>query len=72
VRRGVPDEELLLALDGHLAGKPPRLVAIDLRGATTVEGDWHPDGALRALVRRRIDKSVELMELGYRDLVTGR
>ena len=45
---------------------------MDLRGAATVEADWHPDGALRALVRRRIDKSVELMESGYRDLASER
>ena len=45
---------------------------MNLRGAAAVEADWHPDGALRALVRRRIVKSVELMEIGYRDLATGR
>ena len=45
---------------------------MELRGAATVEADWHPDGALRALVRRRIDKSVELMENGCRELATAR
>ena len=63
---------MLLALDGKLAGKSTRLIAIDFYGAARVEADWHTDGALRALVRRRIKKSLTLMNGGYRDLVAGR
>ena len=65
----MPDEELILALDGHLAGKSPRQIAMALRGSATVERDWYPDSALRALVRRRIATSVELMNGGYRAFV---
>ena len=68
----MPDEELLLALDGHLEGKLPREIAADLRGAASVAADWYPDSGLRSLVRRRIEKSVGLMEDGYRQLAAGR
>ena len=68
----MPDEELLLALDGHLDGKLPREIAADLTGAARVAADWYPDSGLRSLVRRRIRKSVMLMEDGYRQLAAGR
>lgn len=63
--------ELLLALDGHLAGKSHRLIAIDLYGAARVAAEWHEDSAIRSLVRSRVDKSRRLMNGGYRDLATG-
>ena len=62
----------MLALDGHLAGKSSRLIAIDLRGAERTEAEWFEDSALRALVRRRIATSLEIMNGGYRDLAAGR
>ena len=58
-----------MALDGHLAGKKPREIAGDLR--RVAKGDWYPDSGLRSLVRRRIRKSVALMEGGYRQLAAG-
>ena len=35
-------------------------------------GEWARDGAMRATVRRRIEKATFLMEAGYRDLAAGR
>lgn len=61
-----------MTLDGALAGKSHRLIAIDLYGAVRVEADWYADGALRALVRRRVEKSLELMNGGYRDIAACR
>ena len=68
----MPDWELLAALDGHLAGKSPREIAGDLRDAATVAAEWHTDGGLRSLVRRRIVRSVDLMKGGYRELLMAR
>ena len=62
------DAELLLALDGALAGKTHRRIAIDLYGAAEVDANWYEDGSLRSRVRRRIDRSRRLMNGGYRDL----
>ena len=61
-----------MALEGHLAGKTPREIARELRDAATVAAEWHADGGLRSLVRRRIGRSVELMNGGYRELVMAR
>ena len=63
--------ELLLALDGHLAGKSHRVIAIDLFGAARVAAEWHEDSAIRSRVRSRIEKSCCLMNGGYRNLATG-
>ena len=63
--------ELLLALDGKLAGKTHRLIAIDLYGARRVAEEWAAAGPVRSLVRRRIKRSMHVMDGGYRKLVTG-
>ena len=63
--RGADQDELLCALDGALAGKTHRGIAIDLYGAAKVAAEWHEDGALRSRVRRRIRKSLQLMNGGY-------
>lgn len=73
-RRPVPrarEGELLLALDGKLAGKTHRLIAIDLYGARRVAEEWAAGGPVRSLVRRRIKRSMHVMDGGYRKLVTG-
>ena len=62
---------MLCALDGVLAGKSHRRIAIDIYGAAKVAAGWYEDGGLRSRVRRRIDKSLQLMNGGYRDLVAG-
>ena len=66
----MPDSELLVALDGHLSGKKAREIARELRDSAKVAAEWHEDGGLRSLVRRRIGRAVALMEGGYRDLLT--
>lgn len=65
----MPDRELLTALDGHLAGKTAREIAKELRDAATVAAEWHADGGLRALVRRRIVRADALMRGGYLELL---
>ena len=60
---------MLRVLDGVLAGKSQRQIAIDLFGPDTVRADWHDSNRVRRLVRRRIEKSRHLMNTGYRDLV---
>ena len=67
----IPDEELLLALAGKLAGKSLRLIAIDLFGEARVAKKWSPDGAMRAKVRWRVQKSLALMNGGYRVFLGG-
>ena len=49
--------ELLIALDGHGAGKSTREIAEDLYGAERVEGEWGPDGVLRSRVRRLVRRA---------------
>lgn len=66
------DRELLTVLDGRLAGKSWREIAVDLYGAHSVARQWHPDGWMRARVRRRGRKARALMESGYRELAAGR
>ena len=63
------DQELLIVLDGRLAGKSWRETAVDLYGAESVATEWHADSWMRARVRRRGVKARTLMETDYRDLV---
>ena len=64
------DEELLIALDGWLAAKSQRLIAVDLYGEARVEREWCRSGWMRARVRYRVEQSVVLMN-GYRVLLSG-
>ena len=66
------DRELLIVLDGRLAGKSWRETAVDLYGAECVAGQWHADSWMRARVRRRGHKARVLMESEYRALAAGR
>lgn len=65
------DQELLIVLDGRLAGKSWRETAVDLYGPESVAAEWHADSWMRARVRRRGDKARTLMEINYRHLVAG-
>ena len=60
-----------MALDGKLGGKSLRLIAIDLYGKAKVTDEWSPDGAMRAKVRWRVQKSLALMNGGYRVFLGG-
>ena len=53
-----------MVLDGKLLGRSLRLIAIDLYGEARVAREWSPDGAMRARVRWRVDKSLALMNGG--------
>ena len=72
-RRGprIPDAELLTVLDGKLAGRSLRLIAVDLYGAARVAAEWRSDGAMRARVRWRVKQALRLMNGGYRELASG-
>jgi len=58
----------LQALDGTLAGASLRTVGQVLFGAESIRRDWHADGALRARVRRLVQRGQTLMCGGYRQL----
>ena len=49
---GGENRELLIALDGRLAGKSLREIAVDLYGVEAVAAEWNPDGALRSRTLR--------------------
>ena len=66
------DRELLTVLDGRLAGKSWREIAVNLYGVKRVAVEWSTDGWMRSRVRRRHKKARFLMEGGYRDLVAAR
>ena len=61
-----------MALDGKLAKRSIRQIAIDLYGEEKVAEEWHTDGTLRAAVRYRIDRSLYLMKEGYLRLAARR
>ena len=58
-----------MALDGRLGGKSHRLIAIDLYGKGRVAKEWGSDSRMRARVRWRVTRSLDLMNGGYRRLV---
>jgi hypothetical protein len=59
----------LQALDGAQAGASQREVAEVMFGANSVSERWHPDGDLRAQVRRLIRRGHALTSGGYRHLL---
>ncbi|MDE0051578.1 MAG: helix-turn-helix domain-containing protein [Rhodospirillales bacterium] len=76
-RRGPPvppeiENQLVLALEGYLAEKSARLIAIDLLGEPWIAQAWHNGAAERGTARRRKEKARELAGGAYLDLVTGR
>ena len=60
-----------MVLDGRLAGRSLRLIAVDLYGEARVAEEWHSDGSMRARVRWRVKQALELMNGGYKALVSG-
>ena len=58
----------LQALDANQAGASLREIAEGLFGSTGVASDWHADSALRARVRRLVQRGRSLMDGGYREL----
>ena len=60
-----------MVLDGRLAGRSLRRIAVDLYGAARVAEEWHSDGFMRARVRWRVKQALEFMNGGYRELVSG-
>lgn len=58
----------LQALDATLTGASLREVAEGLFGTDAVAADWHKDSALRARVRRLVQRGEALMRGGYRTL----
>lgn len=70
-RNSTDYNELLLILDGVLTGKSQRQIAINLYGKAEIDAEWYDGSAIRGRVRRRIHKSLYLMNGGYRDLLIG-
>lgn len=58
----------LQALDASQAGASLREIAEGLFGSTEVASDWHADSALRARVRRLVQRGRALVDGGYREL----
>ncbi len=58
-------------LDGRLAGRSLRLIAIDLFGEERVEKEWSSDSPMRARVRWRVKIALALMAGGYRGMAAG-
>ena len=69
---GAGDREILFALDGHLAGKTPREIAIMRYGAKRVAREWFPDSPMRSTMRYRVKRGVYLMEEGFLKLAARR
>lgn len=58
----------LQALDADQAGASLREIANGLFGSKEVACDWHADSALRARVRRLVQRGRSLVDGGYREL----
>ena len=66
---GDGDRELLIALDGELAGLPHPRIALAIWGAEAVAREgWEPDSPIRSRLRRRIKRALWLMNKGYLEL----
>lgn len=63
---------MLAALDAKLAQRSQREIAEALFGRAEVAAHWQLDGGMRSEVRRRVDKALFYMEVGYRDMAAGR
>ena len=64
--------ELLRILDALSLQKTQRDIAIELYGQEEVDGEWYDASALRARVRRRIAKALEMRDGGYIKLLDGK
>ena len=68
---GADASERAVALAGVRSGKPMREIAVDLYGADAVAADWHPDGWMRAQVRRLVHRARTAAGAGSGDAATG-
>ena len=67
--RGDGDDELLIALDGGLAGRSECGGPVRARGGSYA---LEPGGWMRSRVRRRLARARKLAASGYRDIAAGR
>ncbi len=71
--RGSGDRELMIAVEGLAARKSQRQIAAAVHGEDAVAGDgFDNDSALRAQVRRLVEKARFLMRGGCLELAAGR
>jgi hypothetical protein len=61
--------EILIALNGSLAGKSLRQIALDLYPPEHVASDWFNNSALKNRVRRRVERGRYFMNGGYETLL---
>ena len=52
---------MLLALEGDAEGRTLRDIAVDFWGAERVAAEYHPDGWMRSLVKRRLRKANDIL-----------
>ena len=64
---GDGDREVLIALEGHRAGKSTREIAEDVFGAERVAAEWSADSGVRLRTRRVVRKARAHVERGQRD-----
>ena len=67
--RKLAEEDAVLA--GSRAGKSLRAIAVDLWGTDRVAADWHPDGWMRAKVRRLVRQARAAARTGSGDDAAG-
>lgn len=64
--------DAIIALDGERAGATRREIATVIYGAERVAEEWtHPDGRLKAVIKRDVLRGRRLVAGGYRNLVAG-
>ena len=56
---------------GARDGRPLREIAVGMFGAERVDAEWHPDGWMRTMVRRRLRRSRLAAETDRGDPGTG-
>jgi len=56
-------------LDGVLADKSYKEIALELYTPTVVKTEWYEGSWLKARIRRRVAKAKHLMDNGYRDFL---
>ena len=70
--RGSGDRELMIAVEGLAVRKSQRRIAAAIHGEAAVAGEGFDDeSALRAQIRRLVEKAEFLMQGGYLELAAG-
>ena len=62
---GDGDREIPFALDAHLVGLTPREIALERYGSRRVAREWYPDSPMRATMRYRIKRGVDLIRMRW-------